>query len=254
MTDLPATLEDSARRWPHPDAELKRAELRKWILQGVPKGGVGAEIGTFRGHFAEALLKRLAPAKLYLVDPWMLAADETDGGFEGGPRLPAAAARQEAAWRAAAFPGTDCRLVDGFFPRCKTVFEEPLDFLYLGTGRGFEDTRQHLRIADRLLAPKGLLLGDDWWPDPESPRHGVFRAVNLFAKNNGYDVVAAGPFGQWAIRRRSDWQPAEEVTAGDDADATDDTTDNGGRHVPAGAIADARDAGRERAALPVSRA
>jgi len=218
-TDLPTSLEASARRWPHPDAECKRAELRKWILQYVPKGGTGAEIGSFRGHFSEALAKRLAPRRLYLVDPWALAGDTTDGGIEGGPRLPAAAARQEAAWRMAAFPGTEARFVDGFFPKCRGAIEDSLDFVYLGTGRGFEDTRQQLRFADRVLAPRGVLIGDDWWPDPESPRHGVFKAVNLFAKNNGYDVVAAGPFAQWAIRRRADWRPA--------SDAADDTADDG---------------------------
>lgn len=208
MTDLPSTLEDSARRWPHPEAECRRAELRTWILQYVPKGGVGAEIGTFRGHFAEGLARRAAPRKLYLVDPWSLAGEETDGGVAGGPRLPAAAARQEAMWRLAAYPATELRVVNGFFPRCRSSFEEPLDFIYLGAGRGFDETRQQLRIADRLLAPKGVVIGDDWCPDPAAPRHGVFRAVNVYARNHGFDVVAAGPFGQWAIRRRADWETA----------------------------------------------
>jgi hypothetical protein len=205
MTDLPTTLAESARRWPHPDVEVKRAELRRWILHYVPKGGVGAEIGAFRGHFTEVLLKHLAPSRLYVVDPWALAGDAIDGGV-AGPVLPALAARQEAEWRAAAFADTDVRLVDGRFPDCKSAFEEPLDFLYLDVGDDFEETRHQLRVADKLLAPRGLLLGDDWWPDPASAHHGIYQAVNTFAKNHGWDVVAAGPYGQWAIRRRNAWK------------------------------------------------
>lgn len=216
MTDLPASLADSASRWPHPAAELERAELRKWILQHCPKGGAGAEIGTFRGHFAEAIARRLKPRRLYLIDPWALAGETTDGGIEGGPVMPSAAARQEAAWRLAAYPGTETRLVDGWFPKCAPALAGPLDFVYLGACLGFAETRQQLRAAERLLWSGGLLLGDGWCPDPKSPRHGVFRAVNLFARNQGFDMVAAGPHGQWAIRRREEPRRGEADTESQD--------------------------------------
>lgn len=211
--DLPATLEASARRWPHPDGEAKRADLRRWILHYVANGGVGAEIGAFRGHFTEVLLRKAAPRKLYVVDPWTQAGPETDGGM-AGPLLPSLAARHEAEWRAAAFPQTEVRLVEARFPDCRAVFEEPLDFVYLDVGDDFEQTRLQLRVADKLLGPRGVLLGDDWWPDPASPHHGVFMAVNVFAKNNGYDVIAAGPYGQWAIRRRNEWKPLSKDADG----------------------------------------
>ena len=75
MLALPASLEDSTRRYPLPDSELRRLELRKWILNYVPKGGVGGEIGAFRGHFSEVLLQWLEPRKAYLVDPWTLRGE-----------------------------------------------------------------------------------------------------------------------------------------------------------------------------------
>lgn len=57
------------KQFPMPPGEMKRLEGRRWILHMVPKGGVGAEIGVFRGHFSDQICRIVQPSKLYLIDP-----------------------------------------------------------------------------------------------------------------------------------------------------------------------------------------
>ncbi|MEM2174564.1 MAG: hypothetical protein QXI58_02940, partial [Candidatus Micrarchaeia archaeon] len=46
---------------PFPEGEIQRLDHRKWILNYAKKEGIGAEVGVFRGYFAEVLLKELKP-------------------------------------------------------------------------------------------------------------------------------------------------------------------------------------------------
>ncbi|MEY4844526.1 MAG: hypothetical protein RL312_807, partial [Pseudomonadota bacterium] len=56
---------------PIPQAQLEGCQLltnRIEMLRRLPQGGVIAEIGTFRGDFARAILDIMAPEKLHLAD------------------------------------------------------------------------------------------------------------------------------------------------------------------------------------------
>jgi len=68
--DLDIELALSHGLHPFPDYELSRNWGRRWILDYVPEGTIGAEVGVFRGHFSELILRRQKPKKLYLIDPW----------------------------------------------------------------------------------------------------------------------------------------------------------------------------------------
>lgn len=43
---------------------------RKFILDALPKGSIGAEIGVHEGDFSRLLLSNVRPARLHLIDPW----------------------------------------------------------------------------------------------------------------------------------------------------------------------------------------
>jgi hypothetical protein len=212
MTALPASLEESARLYPLPDSELRRIELRKWILNYVPKGGVGAEIGAFRGLFSELLLQWLEPRKAWFGDPWTL-----HGEFYGPHRdpqltlngaLPTAVARQEARWRTGRFANVECRYVEGFFPATAAQIEDRLDWIYLDLDLelGIDQMMEALHATEGLLSPKGILFGNGWWPNTTTVHNNVFQAVGMFSRKTKYEIVAAGPYGQWAMRHRRAWR------------------------------------------------
>src|SRR5829696_286727 len=56
-------------------SEIKRSRKRDFLSQYVAKGGVGAELGVFWGHFSEVLLSDFQPRTLFLVDLWDLQGE-----------------------------------------------------------------------------------------------------------------------------------------------------------------------------------
>lgn len=202
MAALPASLAESERLFPYPESEVQRNAKRTWILNYVPRGDAGAEIGAARGHFSEVLLQHLKPVRAYLVDPWTL---------RGTPAVAAGSvagevARQEAHWRTERFTETQCTFVQAAFPNGVELITEPLDWLYLDATRDFDAALLELQAAEKLLKPKGILFGDHWVPEPKSSRHGIFQAINKFIRPGKFEMVACGPYGQWAIRRRGPWK------------------------------------------------
>jgi len=194
------------REWPMPQGELDRLQLRRPVLSYVPQGGVGAEIGVFRGHFSELLCQVVRPQRLYLIDPWTTIGATFGWGkaYTAFGALPTAQARDEAVARTAAFPGTRTVVIEGTYPACRDRIPEPLDFAYLDASHSYAATLAELRALDSQVRPGGTILGDDWDPRPEAQHHGVFRAVQQFCRESDWRIVMAGPGRQWALRRYPD--------------------------------------------------
>lgn len=190
--------------FPMPQPELDRLAKRRWILRYARKGGVGAEIGVFRGHFSEIICQTIAPSKLYLVDPWTSLGATFGWGkaYTANDTLPTALARDEARARTEAFPDTEAVMVEGHFPACRECFAEPLDFAYLDASHDYAATLQELEALSDLIAPGGVIFGDDWQINPAHQHHGVFCAVQEFTRAQPWQIVAAGPSGKWALARR----------------------------------------------------
>lgn len=189
--------------FPMPQRELDRLAQRRWILRYARSGGIGAEIGVFRGHFAETICQLLTPRKLYLIDPWTKLGRTFGWGKEytAFDTLPTALARDEARARVQRYTGGDAVLVEDHFPACRAVLIEPLDFAYLDASHDHDKTLDELHALTGHMAPDGVILGDDWQINPGHQHHGVFRAVQAFSRRSDWQIIAAGPGGQWALRR-----------------------------------------------------
>jgi hypothetical protein len=201
--EIRRSLLETNRAFPFPADELNRTGRRRWILDFVPKGGVGAEIGVFRGHFSQILLAVAKPKKLYLVDPWRLQGEffRHVGRYTNAGKLPTQLAWEETILRAKQFPDTETIVMEAYFPNCLSEITEPLDWIYLDSSHDHDGVLAQLRAVDRILPPDGIILGDDWHGHPTGQHQGVITAVNEFVRENPYDFVAAGPFLQWCIRR-----------------------------------------------------
>jgi SAM-dependent methyltransferase len=211
MAMIPTSLEESERLFPTPDVELQRNAKRSWILNYVPRGSAGIEVGAGRGRFSEVLLQHLQPRKAYFIDAWTLrgAPPATPGSVAGE------IARQEAQWRTQRFVDVERHFIEAVFPNGAHRVVEPVDWIYLDASHDFDAALAQLQAAEKLLKPKGILFGDDWSPDPKSPQHGVYQAVNKFTRTGKFEMVACGPYGQWAIRRRGPWKLKPAADAAD---------------------------------------
>ncbi|SMR71421.1 Methyltransferase domain-containing protein [Aliiroseovarius halocynthiae] len=207
--DCEASLALTNAALPFPQSEVNRLSRRRYILDQLPKNSVGAEIGVFRGHFAELICKHVQPRTLYLIDPWTLLG-ETFGWGKGvylnGGELTTELARQETTLRCARHPSTECCIIEGFYPDCADMIDEPLDWAYLDASHAFEDTYREVRALATQVKPGGLILGDDWRPDPTSFQHGVYRAVQKFTSESDWEIMICGPAGQWMIRRKPSYE------------------------------------------------
>lgn len=209
QADLPVPVEEDA----FPQSELKRLERRRWILKLAKRGGTGAEFGVFRGHFSAVIARELSPEKFFLVDPWTLAGEKFNWGdipYTNFNKLTSSQALLDTQRRMARFEDiSEVHYVESTLEEFCTKFSsyssEFLDFVYLDTSHTYEDTLSQLTMINMIIKKDGVILGDDWQPDTSNLHHGVFRAVNDFIRLNSYQIVAAGPAGQFCLRQTPDY-------------------------------------------------
>jgi hypothetical protein len=195
----------SALSLPHADGEMKRLGKRKRILRYARRAGVGLELGVFRGLFSEALAQELQPRTFYLVDPWTKLGERfpwrPDSPLTLEGKLTTAGALDDAKKKLARFPNVNARFIEDYSIHFLTDTTETFDWIYIDTTHRYVDTIKELRLAAQRLHPDGVIMGDDWQPDPSDRHHGVFVAINQFIKETDFVLVSAGLALQWCIRR-----------------------------------------------------
>ena len=177
---------------------------RRWdYLTNLPKGGVGAELGVFRGEFTPHILRITKPRELHLIDGWWeLYGDHFPdwGTYTDHGQLSTRQAYDEAKRRTAGAAvvfhvGNDLDILptfaDGFF-----------DWVYLDSSHQYDHTMRELEILQHKVAQ--TIMGDDWRLDPnaDDANAGCARAVRDFCEGHGWRLVEPDRiFLQWAIVR-----------------------------------------------------
>ena len=156
---------------PIPQAQLEGCQLltnRIEMLRRLPQGGVIAEIGTFRGDFARAILDIMAPEKLHLADVTFslcrtdVLADPRVEQHEG-LSVPFLASRADASF----------------------------DMIYVDADHGYDAVRADIAAAASKVKPGGFLVFNDF---AHIIRRGfgvlgVHQAVCEFAAQSGWPVA-----------------------------------------------------------------
>ena len=184
-----------------------RVDSRLPLLTLLPKKAVGAEIGVFAGLFSKALLSELEPVEFHMIDVWerMFSPNYPDwGAYTAYGNLKTAVAREAARERAMVFSEkTKVHLHETSSEKwLKSIPDEYLDWVYLDSSHSYEGTMTELDLLRRKMKPSGIITGDDFWRDPDSPHYGVFRAVHTFCLNSPFKLLYADHSGQWAIQIR----------------------------------------------------
>jgi hypothetical protein len=177
--------------------EIERLRRRTWILSYIRPGGIGAELGVFRGHFSVEILRIAKPAQLYLVDPWTLLGPRFNWSnpcseYLGGGALTTAYALADTKRRVGEIQSaTIVHYIEDYSLNWLQTKAPQLDFVYIDSSHSYEATLAELAAVDSVLAESGMILGDDWAPDPASD----------FVATTSYTIVACGPGYQWCITR-----------------------------------------------------
>lgn len=167
----------------------------------LPRHGVGAELGVFRGRFSPVLFEHAAPLRLHLVDPWYLLTPTWSWG--AGDRSTVNAVRRVLKrWKREIEEGRVVVHIGDDRDVLRSFDDGYLDWAYIDSSHAYDHTMEELQILDAKVRSGGVIAGDDWHPDPSHRHHGVHRAVVQFAAERRYEVIYAGDRDQqWAIRR-----------------------------------------------------
>ena len=178
---------------------------RRLVIRQFGQGGVGAEIGVFKGEFSEEILVEAKPAKLILIDPWENMDDPDLAGAWYGAGSPhdmdAIYAGVEARFASQVAAGTvELRRMSSN-AALSGLADESLDFVYVDGDHRYEAVRDDLELSLAKLKPGGILAGDDyldggWW------KGDVIRAVNEFIGRHASEIqIALVLRGQFVFRK-----------------------------------------------------
>lgn len=151
---------------PLPQEALEGARLyadRVAMLDALPKGGVVAEVGTWRGDFSRRIIEKCRPDAFHLID---MDFAPLDPAIEGE--------RHEG----------DSSTILRSFPTAS------FDWIYIDGDHSYEGARKDLEAAHVALKPGGYLMCNDYtnWCSLAVQPYGVARAVNEFVIREKYKV------------------------------------------------------------------
>lgn len=166
----------------------RRQQQRERLLSLLPERAECAEVGTWRGDFAAAILAGRRPMRLYLIDPWEYRTDPryehaSYGGHseDGQQKLDAMHASvlerfaaQIAAGQVVVRRARSLEAAAGFT-------EESLDWVYIDADHSYEGVKGDLEAYFRVVKSGGFLAGDDYGHEGSWFEDGVRRAVDEFA-------------------------------------------------------------------------
>ncbi len=166
--------------------ELGERVTRGFLLRQLPRDGLGAEIGVYKGGFSSRILRVARPRELHLIDPWKYEPGPAYRRSWYGGRLGEGQERMDRLYRqVCARFSTDTKGGRVHIHRCTSleaarVFPDAFfDWVYIDGNHLYEFVRQDLESYLPKLKPGGLIAGDDygvrgWW------ENGVQRAVDEF--------------------------------------------------------------------------
>ena len=167
------------------EEQTKRDHIRGRLLETLPKGGVGAEIGVWEGDFSHRILEICQPRELHLIDPWLYMPEFSNTGFgkKKNEHLMEERYRKVVA-RFADDPRVHIHraLSD---VALAALPDASLDWVYIDGNHNEPIIGNDLALCLRKVKPDGIISGDDfnWMSDAKAAP--VKRAVEAMVADLG---------------------------------------------------------------------
>jgi len=184
-----------------------------FIVKILPKGGVGGELGVYKGHLSGMLFHYTNSRKLHLIDPWYMLQPNWDWGagnqstVDGLIGILKRYKHYIEQGRMVVHVGDDCEVLASF-P------DQYFDWVYIDSSHEYDHTKRELELLSRKVKHDGVIAGDDWQPEQHHRHHGVYKAVTEFMEGNSYELIYSNAENlQWAIKRSNGPNPGfQEVS------------------------------------------
>ncbi|NJO18193.1 MAG: class I SAM-dependent methyltransferase [Thioploca sp.] len=167
-----------------PSSLLSLSKGRLFLLKEMPKNSVCAEIGTFKGYFAEKILYFTNPKKLHLIDPWTdLKYDATPNEGENRYQNVLELLNREINFG-------QVLIHRGYSHEVCSNFEDNyFDWIYIDGSHEYEFVKKDLEIYYPKIKVGGFITGDDYMEGPWFKGGGVKRAVDEFIATKLVKVI-----------------------------------------------------------------
>lgn len=185
--------------------------------------GIGVELGSFKGDFANTILKNWN-GTLLMIDVWReLPNQEYDDMSNHREHIDA---YSQAMDNIKGFEDRAFMLRMKGKDACSFIYDKYLDFIYIDANHTYEAVKEDIKLWYPKIKSGGLIMGHDYLPDsfyegkeknqalylfpdgePEKAKYagmfGVNPAVNEFCEENGYVVNKTEEFlATWWFMKR----------------------------------------------------
>ncbi|OFX42841.1 MAG: hypothetical protein A2046_03720 [Bacteroidetes bacterium GWA2_30_7] len=178
-------------------SNLKAILSREKLLELLPKNGIVAEIGVWKGDFSEVIIEKTSPRKLHLIDAWSSNRynDEIRQSVEIKFKTQIKKGQIEINY------GLSIDVVD-------TFNDNYFDWIYIDTDHSYKTTKIELEKFSKKVKPSGIIAGHDYiignWNG--MVKYGVIEAVYEFCSKNDWEIIyitmeGKGHHPSFAIRK-----------------------------------------------------
>lgn len=153
---------DDARLYPSRDA----------MLHALPKDGVGAEVGTYRGEFAQKIIAACRPTTLHVIDIDFAPFQESEVRAKLGSN------------RLEMHEGDSSTILRTFGPNY-------FDWLYIDGDHFYPGVKKDLEASRDVVKPGGYIMCNDYtnWACASAEPWGVARATHELCLEDGFVVT-----------------------------------------------------------------
>ena len=201
----PTGIQDyDATDWSSLDAyplQYRRLRIRTFdtrenmIATLVPIHGVYAEIGVFKGEFADFLAKTLSPSQLVLIDYFdglMGSGDKNGNNFE---MVDLGHVYKHLSHMSTQFPALKVLKGDSV-AMLSTFPDNTFDMIYIDADHSYEGSKRDIEVAFRKVKHHGWIMGHDYEMNMKKAHRayefGVKQAVDEFCEQNNQRIYAKG--------------------------------------------------------------
>jgi len=176
---------------------LKAVSNREDLLRMLPKNGIVAEIGVYKGDFSKKILNITTPQKLHLIDNW------------GSKRYPKELQKIVKNKFKEEIINNKVEINTGLSIEVANSFKDNyFDWVYIDTTHTYETTKNELERYSKKVKYDGIIAGHDFiignWS--KIKKYGVIEAVYEFCVKNNWELIyltmdCLYEFPSFAIRR-----------------------------------------------------
>jgi len=163
---------------------MEYVNTRRELLELLPKNSIGAEVGVFKGEFAQEMLEVVSPSMLYLIDPWR---GMINSGDKNGQNLEYINGNEY--YTKVILPKfggmSNVKVLREESTILNSFEDNSIDWIYVDADHQYHSVKHDLALAYSKVKVNGYILGHDY---NHTIHPSVVRAVDELCEQNNLEI------------------------------------------------------------------